>query len=417
MKNMKLGAKIALGFGILIVIAGTLGVVGVLQMGTVETETAKLAREYIPEVDMAVDLRGASNRVMYAMRGYAFTEDAKFHDEAQQELKAVESALDTGRQLESKSENLTALKGQLEIATGAVNEYKALMTQSVETVAKMQAERQVLYASAEKYMANSNDFLAGQNQAFKADLADRQKKVEIVTDIVNLGTQVQVVNFKAQATNDMGLMLEAINLLAGLNKYTAELRPITKDSEDIKRIDDTAAAAKKYSQNMVTYIETSNKMVNDGQMMDAGAAKYMKNCNDFLASQNDAMKREFTEVGANLQERLDKITRVNDIIDLGNSVRIMNFKAQAVQDPNLMREAALKLKQVAKITAFLREVTRKAENLKQIDNVDSAAKSYLSAMEEYLKSHQQLGAIRNVMGETAGQYVAQCGAFMEDQQK
>ena len=33
MKNMKLGAKIALGFGVLIIIAAILGVVGVWEMG------------------------------------------------------------------------------------------------------------------------------------------------------------------------------------------------------------------------------------------------------------------------------------------------------------------------------------------------------------------------------------------------
>ena len=117
MKNMKLGAKIALGFGILIVIAGILGGVGVVQMGTVERQTAKLAKEYVPEVEMAVDLRGAANRVMYDMRGYAFTEDSKFHDSAQKELQAVDNALEKGRRLEMKSKNLKALKEQLEVAT------------------------------------------------------------------------------------------------------------------------------------------------------------------------------------------------------------------------------------------------------------------------------------------------------------
>ena len=58
MKNMKLGTRIAFGFGVLIVIAGILGTVGVWEMGPVETETTKLSQEYIPEVNMAVDLRG-----------------------------------------------------------------------------------------------------------------------------------------------------------------------------------------------------------------------------------------------------------------------------------------------------------------------------------------------------------------------
>ena len=158
---------------------------------------------------MAADLEGSSNRVMYAMRGYGFTEDPKFLEEGQKELQNVDKALEEGRQLEKKAKNLKALKGQLEIAAKEVDAYKDLVKQSVETVAKMQGNRKILEESAEKYMANSNAFLAAQNKAFKKDLDDRQKKVEIVTGILNLGTKVRVTNFKAQAKNDMGLMLEA----------------------------------------------------------------------------------------------------------------------------------------------------------------------------------------------------------------
>ena len=43
------------------------------------------------------------------------------------------------------------------------------------------------------------------------------------------------------------------------------------------------------------------------------------------------MKQEFNRVGADLPERLEKITLVNEIIDVGNNVRVMNFRAQATQ--------------------------------------------------------------------------------------
>ena len=48
-------------------------------------------------------------------------------------------------------------------------------------------------------------------------------------------------------------------------------------------------------------------MVSEGQMMDAGAARYMKNCNDFLAAQNAAMREEFNLGDVNLEEGLEKI--------------------------------------------------------------------------------------------------------------
>ncbi len=417
MKKMKLGAKIALGFGVLIVIAAVLGVVGVLQMGTVKTETAKLAEEYIPEVAMAVGLEESANRVMFAMRGYAYTEDKAFLEEGQKELQSVDKGLEEGRQLEKRAKHLTALKGQLDVATKAVDEYKDLVKQTVETVAKLQNERQVLDESAGKYMTNSNAFLAAQNEAFKKDLSERQTKVEIVTDVVNLGTQVRVMNFRAQTTNDMGLMMEAGTLLGGLKEYLEKLRPITRDAEDMKRIADTEAAAKKYGESMVTYINTSNQMTTDGQMMDAAAARYMKNCNDFLASQNKAMQEEFNLAGSNLRERLEKITLVNQVIELGNEVRAMNFKAQATQDAKLLQDAGVTLKGVQKITDKLRGITRNPANIKQIDETEAAAENYISAIAAYLKNYLKLEAVRGEMDAAAGQYVTQCEAYLQDQQK
>lgn len=417
MKNMKLGTKIALGFGVLIVIAAVLGGTGVWKMGAVETQTTMLAEEYVPEVAMAVDLRGAANRVMYAMRGYGFTEEQKFYDQAQKEFQAIDKALETGRELDKGAVHLKALKGQLEIVTKALAEYKGLVAQTVETAGKMQGNRKVLDSSAGKYMANSNDFLVGQNEAFKKDLAERQKKVQIVTAIVNLGTKVRVTNFKAQATNDMVIMQEAVELMAGVKKYTEELRPITRDAADIELIDDTEAAAEAYAKNMAAYIETNKLMAAAGEKMNAAAAGYMKNSNDFLAGQNQKMQNEFDQPGANLQERLQKIILVNDVIDAGNAARVGNFKAQALQDPKLMQETINKLKDVTKITGNLRKITREAADIKRIDEIEAAGGNYLSAMEEYLKNYLGLGKIRSAMDTAAGQYVQQCAAFLDGQQK
>ena len=77
-KNMRLGTKIGVGFGLLIVIAIALGSLAVYNMKNVADESAKLAKEYVPEVDVAAQIRSAANRTMYAMRGYGFTEQELF---------------------------------------------------------------------------------------------------------------------------------------------------------------------------------------------------------------------------------------------------------------------------------------------------------------------------------------------------
>ena len=83
MKSLGMGRKIALGFGLLIVISLVLGGMSVWQMKGVEKASIILAKEYVPEVDVAVELRGAANRIMYEMRGYGFTEDSQYYEKAQ----------------------------------------------------------------------------------------------------------------------------------------------------------------------------------------------------------------------------------------------------------------------------------------------------------------------------------------------
>ena len=417
MKNMKLGTRIAFGFGVLIVIAGILGTVGVWEMGTVETETTKLSQEYIPEVNMAVDLRGGANRMMYAMRGYGFTEDPKFHDEAQKELQAVENSLKAGRKLEKKAKQLKALKGKLDGAAKAVGKYKDLVKQTVETVAKMDANRKVLDASAAKYMTHFNDFLAGQNQAFKKDLAERQKKIEIVMNILKLGAEVRMTNFQARAANDMGLMQVAIELLSELTGLTEEFRAITKNATDLKQIDETEAAAEKYARNMTAYIDANDALVDARQKMEDGASRNVQSWNDYLIGQNLKMRREMSLQGSNIEERLEKITLVNQIIDVANAVLVMSFKARATRNSKLMQEAGQKFKGLEKITANLRRITHDAEDIKRIDETETAAENYLSSMARYLENYVKLADYRSVMDAAIDQYTVQCETFLESQQE
>jgi len=416
-KNMKLGVKISMGFGALILIAILLGGLSIYNMKNAETDSTKLATEYVPEVKVAVDLRGAANRLMYEMRGYGLVEDDAYYERAKNEMATLNEHMATADELADKAIYLKAIKGQVKEAKDAVDNYANLMKQTEETIAAMNKERAKLDENAATYMANCTEFLAGQNEAFNRDLDSRQKKVEIVTEIANIGTQVRVTNFKAQATDDMSLMQEAVNLLAGLEKHTGQLRPITNDAADIKRIDDTEAAAKQYAKNMGAYIETNEAMVAAGKKMDDNAAAYMANCTEFLASQNEAMQNEFGKTDANLKERLEKITLVNDIIDAGNAVRVGNFKAQAIQDTKLMQDAMEKFKGVKEITTKLREITRQDVNLKQIDNTETAADTYLAAMGEYLSHYLKLDEYRGQMDESAGQYVTQCAEFLAGQQQ
>jgi methyl-accepting chemotaxis protein len=409
MKNMKLGTKIAMGFGILVFIAIALGTMSVWNMKSVSKSSTILAHEYVPEVSMAQDLRGAANRVMYAMRGYGFTEEKEYYEDTLREIQAVEKTLEEGKKLESEAKNLTKLKDQIDMAENALTQYKTLSRQMADVTNKMAEEKNKLDESAAKYMENCNSFLAGQNKAFKEDLADRQNKIRLVSEIVDIGTAVRVLNFKSQATNDANLLEDAIDKLGEIDAHISELRKVTKAEADIQRIDATVKSASHYKDEMKNFLKEFQKGTQASQevlsgirsQMDQNAGVYVKNCDDFMESQLIALDKD-------MSERHDKISTVNDIIDVGNLTRIAAFKSMAKRDPEVIREAQKNFDIMEKKFESLRAVTRNEANIRQIESTREAANAYKTAMNNFLANWLVLQDLGKKSEETGRALISAC---------
>jgi len=416
-KQMTIGRRIALGFSVVILILLILGGVGAYSMLSAKSDAEGLATERIPEIKVATDLRGAANRVMYQMRGYGLTEDSAYYDVAKTELEAVNAHLAEGADLLERAPHLTTLEKQIGESRVAVDSYADLMQQTEETIAAMAAQRRTLDENAARYMQNCAEFLEGQNAALKTDLDERQKKVRIVTDIVDRGTRARVQNFKAQRANDMDLLQETVTLVRGVDDELKQLRPITRQQVNIDQMGNIEEAAEQYAGAMEAYVEAEAALASANDKMNANAAAYMENCAAFLAGQNEKIKSEFGKEGADLQERLQKITWINDITNAGNAARITNFKAQAQQDPELMRDVIEQINGVKTVAGKLRQIMRQADDIRQIETIETAATTYGQAVQEYLDNYLKLEEIRKEMDAGAGAYVTNCEAFLESQQK
>lgn len=277
MKKLSLGMKISLGFALLILITVILGIVGILEMRAVGEDSRILAHEYVPEVAVAMELRGAANRLMYEMRGYGFTEEKQYYDNALKELNAVGEALKKARSLEEKSPHLKQLRAQIETAQKAEEEYKALMLQTVETTAKMAANRGVLDKAADTYMENCGVYLTGQNEKVKTDLDDRQSKIDIVSRLVDVGASARVLNFKAQALQSPDLLQEAVKTLDGVATLLEKLKPITTKKIDLERIERIASAAGGYQSAMKAYADEFRKgALADVRILKKSAGPWMR---------------------------------------------------------------------------------------------------------------------------------------------
>ncbi len=396
-KDLKLSAKIGGGFGILIIISIILGLTAVVSMHNGNKKSTQLAEEYIPEVKVATDLRGAVNRLMYEMRGYGMSEDHRYYDEAQKELETVKKHLYEASDLAENAKSLKALKGQVAEAKSAVDEYASLIKQTEETIAAMAVQRKKLDENAASYMANCEDFLEGQNSAFKKDLEERQKKVSMVNSIVDLGSTVRVMNYKAQTKKDTNLMKEAINKFKNLETITSDLRKITRQRENIKQIDTIESAANNYSNAMGKYVKSNLKLDSYTDEMDSAAGKYVANCAAFLESQQEALTKD-------MHERNEKISLTNDIINLVNDTRVKAFKAQATNSPALIEEALINFSKLEERYSSLRKITRLEVDLERIKKTQTAGNNYAEALQNLStqwKKLTDLGSLREAAARRA----------------
>ena len=289
-KNLTLGVRIAGGFSLLILIALLLGGLAVFNMKRVESESTKLAFEFVPEVAAANGIERAALETMYAMRGYALSQETAYLKTGKEKIALVHEELDAAKDLAEKSPHLVKLSGQLTAIESALEKYATLTAETEAQFAVMDKDRAQLDASAAAYMGNSAEFLKTQNTTFLQELHERQEKISLVSRIVNLGTEARILNFKAQANTDPESLKAAIATLDQLPEITSALRPITRDAEDLKRIADTESAAAGYQQSMQAFLAEFQKgaAADPKQLdrsradMDGHAAAYAENCAAFF---------------------------------------------------------------------------------------------------------------------------------------
>ncbi|MHB1400753.1 MAG: methyl-accepting chemotaxis protein [Trichloromonadaceae bacterium] len=260
---MKLGAKIGLGFAALLAIAAFLGLLAVWNMSKVMDQTVMLDEEYVPEVTIANQVERMSLATMYEMRGYAFTQEEKFLAEGREHLIEVKKALGEAKELAATATHLVKLRGTVEEIEAEVKAYEGLVEQTVTVNGRMAENRLQLDAAAQIYMANCNQFLAGQNQrmaqeigagAKGAELRERLEKITLVNDIIDLGNATRLAAWRSQAQRDPKVIQEANTNFGQMNDKFKSLRAITRLDEDLKRIDETEAAASAYQTAMNAFL-------------------------------------------------------------------------------------------------------------------------------------------------------------------
>ncbi|MEA3638509.1 MAG: methyl-accepting chemotaxis protein [Lamprobacter sp.] len=387
----------------MIAITALLGGIATLNMLTVKSQSVQLAEEYVPEVEVATRLRGAANRLMYAMRGYGLTGIERFWLESQTEAALLDEALADARALEKKATHLTALGGQIQAAEQARNTYFELMEKTQEAQQAFAANRRQLDDNAAAFLQASSQFLDLQNRMFEQTLEERTAKVLAVTRVVDLGSDARVANFRAQATGQTAARREAIESLQKIAPELDTIRPTTRSQINIDQIDAIAKSAADYLSAIEAFARESDKGFSASEQqlaslrntMDQTAATFINQSDAFLNDQVEALTTD-------MLARHRDITLANEIVGLGNESRIAAFRGQALDDLTLIDQAITShLPRIQALLDQLLTTTTDTALVAQIEQTGTAAAGYRKALEALVanwKINDELSTARTRAG-------------------
>ncbi len=255
MKNLKLGVKIGLGFGILILIACALGGMAIVQMSTVSGDTERLAQEYVPELAIANDVERHAQLAMYAWRGFAYSGMEHFKAEGLKELDIVKKFIADAAAHAEKFVKLVKLKENAAIAKSRLEEYVKQATATETGITNAEKLQGTMNAAAETFGKNCDDFLASQNEAMQKEIAEgatqdklkeRLQKITQVNNVIDVGNALRIDVWKSQTLRDTALMDTAVANFAKIDEPLSKLRAVTRADANIKQLDAVRVAANAY---------------------------------------------------------------------------------------------------------------------------------------------------------------------------
>ena len=410
-KDMKLGVKIGCGFGLLILIAGLLGAIAVVEMAGVRSQSEILVKEYLPEVSVANALERSCLMARYYMRAYSLSPEKKYLDGVNESIAELQKYLADADILAARSKHLVKLKDAIQELNDAVATYKQLGEETVKLNVDMDLTRVERDNAAQSYMKTCSILLVDQNEKMETEiktgltpdkLIERNNKKNVVNEIIDIGNSIRITVWKAQAIRDSETIRaidEKFDLIA---KKINDLLPLMRDEDNKKQLAEIAGAANQYRDVLKRFLQDWDTLISVNTKRQAMA--------EIVQQKTEAMlKAGIGHTNDIANSTMNDLAMVTIVMIIGLLIALVMTITVAVLMTNGILKSVNKtmdvLKSMAKgditqrakidskdeIGAMSRAVDLVSDNLtNMISQIRSSAEQLMAATEEVTSSSQQI---------------------------
>lgn len=269
LKNKRIGTKIAMGIGTMVVIIAIVMGVIFVNMEGIKNDSTRLADEYIEEVRIATALESHTRDIMYSMSSYSSSEDESYYNQALESVEATKEDIAEGRKLVEKYPLLVKLEEGIVEAETNLARYESLIAETNQSIEEKNQARVLSDNSAELFVKNVDAYLTSQGLKIKeqirqgdsaAALTSRVEKISDMNRIIDLGNKVRILNFKAQATGDISNYDGVEEIFNQIDSIGSSIRASTSQTSNLNQLSAIENSMSSYHESINTIISSQRNM-------------------------------------------------------------------------------------------------------------------------------------------------------------
>ncbi len=258
--------------------------------------------------------------------------------------------------------------------------------------------------------ASSNAHFLSRAIAPEADVSAR---------LAQASAQMQLAVRTYSLTGDVAQLELAKKNLAEVDQALAACRKLSQAEPTLKTLADGIAKADAvlaaYREGFELTRTNLSELARIRGELDTSAREFVAKLEAYIENQDKILAEEIASglAAEKLNERRQKIATANDIVDLGNSVRIANFKSQALRDPAFIEQALPAFERIDQQMASLIKVTRQEVNIAQLRSVEASARDYRAGVEHIVANFKEAKAIMERRSKAAAEFDDVIGGVLD----
>lgn len=272
--DMTLGAKVRLGFALILAIALIVGAMGIYSMKNGEKIASELSEVRVPEANIAVSVLSSINSIRYHVRAFTLAGDRNALKEAKTSFIELEDALADAERLGQKHQLNEFLKKSANISSSLNKLIVSLDKFEALTNKKNVAEAMIL-DSAISLSASIDSYIRTQFQSVRQDIQDNSSKDKLTSRAQRLESAAQLNSqviktrslVQGASLQDPTLLANVTSQLAAINAATSALKHDSLRGENLSQIDAISLAANSYEQAIKEAISITKELVSERSMM------------------------------------------------------------------------------------------------------------------------------------------------------